>query len=198
MPSITFTQTRVVNDQFKGTDKETRFEAGQTYRLPSASCVRWKSRGVAFDAAADITSDPDPAPVPVEIPEAWRDLKWPALKALAAGFTTAAINKKEEAIDEIEAELFRREPISIVAFQQRTRPDGVKSVYVDRAWPTKVEITPALFEQAPDHFTFDAEAKTVTIDMANGRAVYRMVEETVYGTAILGLLEGNYEPAPAE
>lgn len=52
MPKIVFTETRVVQDEHVGTDRETRFEAGYAYELPAASAARWLARGLAV--AADL------------------------------------------------------------------------------------------------------------------------------------------------
>ena len=46
MPFVKFTETRVVQDEHRGTDRETRFMAGETYDLPEASAARWIARGV--------------------------------------------------------------------------------------------------------------------------------------------------------
>lgn len=45
MPEILFTSTRIVADQFKGTDNETRFVEGRVYDLPADSVDRWVRRG---------------------------------------------------------------------------------------------------------------------------------------------------------
>lgn len=59
MPKITFLHTRVVQDQHVGTPLQTRYEAGQTYELPTASCERWIRRGLA----EAVTEAPVPVPV---------------------------------------------------------------------------------------------------------------------------------------
>lgn len=55
--SITFDETRVVDDERKGTPEEVRFEDGKTYQLSPRSADRWVKRGAAHfttpeDAAA--------------------------------------------------------------------------------------------------------------------------------------------------
>ncbi len=45
--SIKFTQTKVVDDERKGTDQEERYEAGKTYKMSLRSADRWVKRGVA-------------------------------------------------------------------------------------------------------------------------------------------------------
>ena len=39
-------ETRVVQDEFVGTSKETKFVAGKDYPLEEASFARWERRGV--------------------------------------------------------------------------------------------------------------------------------------------------------
>jgi len=69
MPKIVFTETRVVQDEHVGTDKETCFKAGFAYDLPEGSAQRWINRGIAVraDAAPSApvaASAPAPAPAP--------------------------------------------------------------------------------------------------------------------------------------
>jgi hypothetical protein len=45
--SITFTETKVVDDHRKGSSAEERFEAGKTYDLSPRSADRWVKRGAA-------------------------------------------------------------------------------------------------------------------------------------------------------
>jgi hypothetical protein len=45
---IRFSVRREVQDENRGTDKATIFEAGQVYDLPDASASRWLARGVAI------------------------------------------------------------------------------------------------------------------------------------------------------
>jgi hypothetical protein len=66
MPRILFTETRVVQDEHRGTDRQTVYEKGRVYELPLPSCERWKKRGVAVDAPEP---KPEPAPAPVVDPE---------------------------------------------------------------------------------------------------------------------------------
>ncbi|WP_454629540.1 SAP domain-containing protein [Bradyrhizobium cenepequi] len=54
--SITFDETRVVDDDRKGTPDEVRFEEGLTYELPLRSADRWVKRG-----AAHFTTEEDAA-----------------------------------------------------------------------------------------------------------------------------------------
>lgn len=51
---------------------------------------------------------PDAAPEPVEIPEGWRELSWPAQKSLAASVSDEKIKTKEDAEAAIDLELERR------------------------------------------------------------------------------------------
>ncbi len=46
MPLVKFVETRVVQDEHRGTARETRYVAGETYDLPEASAARWIARGV--------------------------------------------------------------------------------------------------------------------------------------------------------
>lgn len=48
------------------------------------------------------------APVPIDIPEGWQALKWPALKSLAESLKRGAISNKDDARIAIEAELGAR------------------------------------------------------------------------------------------
>lgn len=48
---ITFDETKVVDDENKGTPQEIRFEAGKTYELSLRSADRWVKRGVAHFAS---------------------------------------------------------------------------------------------------------------------------------------------------
>lgn len=45
---VKFAVRREVQDEHRGTDKATIYEAGQVYDLPEASASRWISRGVAI------------------------------------------------------------------------------------------------------------------------------------------------------
>ncbi len=56
MPEILFTSTRIVADQFKGTDKETRFVEGRVYDLPADSVDRWIRRGAGTTDPAKIAA----------------------------------------------------------------------------------------------------------------------------------------------
>lgn len=142
MPKITFLQSRVVQDQHVGTDKQTRYEAGKTYELPLASCERWIRRGLArwadpepapapqpepeADPAAADTGEPqagepagDPPAGEVDIPADWRDLTWQQQRSLAAKLTTDPVGNKAAAVAAIEAELERR-----AAASQEPQPTG--------------------------------------------------------------------------
>jgi len=65
--SVTFTDTRIVQDQYAGTSRETRFEADRSYDLSPVSADRWVKRGVAYyttdkdaaKAAASTATDDD-------------------------------------------------------------------------------------------------------------------------------------------
>lgn len=53
---VRFLETRVVDDAFKGTARESRFEAGGVYELPVRSADRWVKRGAAvFNTVEDET-----------------------------------------------------------------------------------------------------------------------------------------------
>jgi len=62
MPEILFTSTRIVADQHKGTDKETKFVAGRVYDLPSDSVDRWIRRGAGTTDPARIAAAKGEAP----------------------------------------------------------------------------------------------------------------------------------------
>lgn len=62
MPEILFTSTRVVADQFKGTDQETKFVAGRVYDLPADSVDRWIRRGAGTTDPAKIAAARGDAP----------------------------------------------------------------------------------------------------------------------------------------
>ncbi|MBM2293756.1 hypothetical protein JQX09_17645 [Sulfitobacter pseudonitzschiae] len=67
----------------------------------------------AFTGAPEIQGDGqgtqrEPDTTPVEIPEAWADLPWPELRALAAKVSEEPIKDKDGAIDAITAELAAR------------------------------------------------------------------------------------------
>ncbi len=47
------------------------------------------------------------------IPEGWRDLPWPALKALATSFSNESIKTKDDAKASIELELERRKKVRL-------------------------------------------------------------------------------------
>lgn len=49
---IKFNSRREVQDEFRGTEKATVFEAGKEYDLPEASASRWVQRGLASVVAA--------------------------------------------------------------------------------------------------------------------------------------------------
>ena len=49
---VVFTETRVVDDERKGTEAEERYEAGKTYRLDAASAHHWIRRGYAKQTKA--------------------------------------------------------------------------------------------------------------------------------------------------
>ncbi len=55
---ITFTETKVVNDEHKGTDNEQRFVEGKSYTLDEGSAHHWLSRGVAFVVGAKKAKPP--------------------------------------------------------------------------------------------------------------------------------------------
>ena len=59
----------------------------------------------------DVTSltSTDAALEPIQIPDGWRDLSWPALKCLAASVSDEKIKTKEDAEAAIDLELDRRE-----------------------------------------------------------------------------------------
>lgn len=61
---IRFKESRVVQDEHVGTDRETRFEAGREYDLPAASAQRWINRGAAEAVGAAATTAPAPASEP--------------------------------------------------------------------------------------------------------------------------------------
>ncbi|MBR2689172.1 MAG: hypothetical protein IKE42_15070 [Aquamicrobium sp.] len=66
MVNITFTETRVVQDEHAGTAREARFEADESYDLNPRSADRWVKRGVAYftsekDAVAKGASSEPPA-----------------------------------------------------------------------------------------------------------------------------------------
>jgi hypothetical protein len=54
---IKFHSRREVQDEFRGTEKATVFEAGKEYDLPEASASRWVQRGLASVVIA--TKEPE-------------------------------------------------------------------------------------------------------------------------------------------
>lgn len=56
---IRFTVTRIVANRYKGTDKETRYDAGKVYDLPDSVARHWLSRQLA-----EVVTDDEPAPTP--------------------------------------------------------------------------------------------------------------------------------------
>lgn len=62
---VIFLETRVVDDERKGTKFEERYEAGESYDLPPSSAERWVKRGVA-----EFANDEDVQKGRVRIPEA--------------------------------------------------------------------------------------------------------------------------------
>lgn len=106
---ITFTQTRVVQDEHTGTARETRFEAGKSYKMPKASADRWTKRGVAVEGKlAAAKASPPAEPKPVTIPDKWKDLPADDRKKLAKEITGKDAADAKAADAAIEAELANR------------------------------------------------------------------------------------------
>jgi len=57
---IKFTETRVVDDEYKGTPDQTVFIEGKTYTLEDTSAQHWLSRGAAVQVGASRPKKPKP------------------------------------------------------------------------------------------------------------------------------------------
>lgn len=62
---------------------------------------------LGYDVSALTSADAEPDPI--QIPDGWRELAWPALKSLAASVSDERIKTKDDAEAAVELELERRE-----------------------------------------------------------------------------------------
>jgi hypothetical protein len=63
--NITFTHPSVEPDEHRGTEKETRYQPGQSYDLSDAAARLWLARGCAYLSPKDTAAKPaEPEPAP--------------------------------------------------------------------------------------------------------------------------------------
>lgn len=205
MRKVLFVKTQTVA---KGDGTGPTFEAGKAYYLRDDSAEYWRGLDAVTDAPEDMPAENRPAitllrPDDVRLvrtrgsryhvvgPDDYKFNKEPLLAHDAEKLRQSVLDGNEEPPAQAPAPIDYGRPIIL---NQVTEPDQSVKIYAGEPWPQRTCLAKELLAGGGPQITVDGN--TITIDVANGMAIYVVCQELEDST-IYTLQESAYEPAPA-